>query len=35
MAGQFPLGTVISVINIKIHALVTVAAIGVARTTGL
>lgn len=35
MAVQFLLGTVISVINIVIHALVTVVAIGIARTAGL
>jgi hypothetical protein len=35
MAVQFPVGTIISVINIMIHALVTVAAIDIARTAGL
>jgi hypothetical protein len=35
MAIQFLLGTVISVINIMIHALVTVAAVDIARTAGL
>ena len=35
MAVQFLLGTFISVINIMIHALVTVAAIDIARTAGL
>jgi len=35
MAVQFLLGTIISVINIMIHALVTVAAIDIARTAGL
>jgi len=35
MAVQFLLGTLISVINIMIHALVTVAAIDIARTAGL
>jgi hypothetical protein len=35
MAIQFLLGTLISVINIMIHALVTVAAVDIARTAGL
>ncbi len=35
MTGQFLLGTIISVINIMIHALVTVATVDIARTAGL
>jgi hypothetical protein len=35
MTLQFLLGCVVSVINIMIHALVTVGAIGIARSTGL
>ncbi|MDA9492998.1 potassium channel family protein [Bradyrhizobium sp. CCBAU 11361] len=35
MAGQFLVGAIVSVINIMIHALVTVGAIGIARTAGL
>ncbi|WFU38252.1 potassium channel family protein [Bradyrhizobium sp. CB82] len=35
MALQFLVGTVISLVNIMIHALVTVAAIGIARAAGL
>ncbi|WP_027548569.1 potassium channel family protein [Bradyrhizobium sp. WSM2254] len=34
MAGQFLVGAIVSVINIMIHALVTVGAIGIARTAG-
>ncbi|AND88855.1 hypothetical protein ACVIWV_004288 [Bradyrhizobium diazoefficiens] len=35
MALQFIVGAIVSVINIMIHALVTVGAIGIARTAGL
>jgi hypothetical protein len=35
MAVQFLVGAIVSVINIMIHALVTVGAIGIARTAGL
>jgi Ion channel len=35
MALQFLVGTVVSLINIMIHALVTVGAIGIARSAGL
>jgi len=35
MAIQFLIGTLVSVINIMIHALVTVAAVDIARTAGL
>jgi hypothetical protein len=35
MVAQFLVGTIVSVINIMIHALVTVGAIGIARTAGL
>ena len=34
MALQFLIGFIVSVINIMIHALVTVAAIGIARAAG-
>jgi hypothetical protein len=34
MALQFLVGTIVSVINIMIHALVTVGAVGIARTAG-
>ena len=35
MAGQFVIGFIVSMINIMIHALATIAAIGVARAVGL
>lgn len=35
MALQFVVGTIVSLINIMIHALVTVGAIGIARSAGL
>lgn len=35
MAVQFLLGTVVSLVNIMVHALVTVGVIGIARTAGL
>jgi hypothetical protein len=35
MALQFLVGSIVSVVNIMIHALVTVGAIGIARTAGL
>jgi len=35
MALQFLVGAIVSVVNIMIHALVTVAAIGIARTAAL
>jgi hypothetical protein len=35
MLFQFPVGCIVSVVNIMIHALVTVGAVGIARSSGL
>src|SRR3954468_7259060 len=35
MAAQFLVGSIVTVINIMIHALVTVGAVGIARSAGL